>query len=77
MLRAKGIQRGDSAQQIAQAIEVSKSASAVTLVVGAGGTGKSAMVHTLKRRMQETGAGHLLVTAYTGEPTHSPRNAHA
>ena len=36
------------------------------LMVGAGGTGKSAVVHTLRRRMQETDAGYLVVTAYTG-----------
>ena len=66
VIRAKGIRRGDSAQQIAQAIEASKTASTVMLVVGAGGTGKSAMVHALKRRMAEMGVGHLLVTAYTG-----------
>ena len=68
LVRARGIQRGDSAPQIAQAVKAA-GLSAVMLVVGAGGTGKSAMVHTLKRRMEETGAGYLIVTAYTGVAT--------
>ena len=68
LVRARGIQRGDSAPQIAQAVKAA-GLSAVMLVVGAGGTGKSAMVHTLKRRMEETGAGYLVVTAYTGVAT--------
>ena len=65
LLRAQGIQRGDSAQQIAQAIK-SAGCPQVLLVVGAGGTGKSAMVHALKSQMQKHGAGYLVVTAYTG-----------
>ena len=65
LLRAQGIQRGDSAQQIAQAIK-SAGCPQVLLVVGAGGTGKSAMVHALKSQMQKRGAGYLVVTAYTG-----------
>ena len=65
LVRARGIQRRDTARQIAQAIKAA-GLSPVMLVVGAGGTGKSAMVHTLKRRMEETGAGYLIVTAYTG-----------
>ena len=65
LLRAQGIQRGDSAQQIAQAIQ-SAGCPQVLLVVGAGGTGKSAMVHALKSQMQKRGAGYLVVTAYTG-----------
>ena len=65
LLRAQGIQRGDGAQQIAQAIK-SAGCPQVLLVVGAGGTGKSAMVHALKSEMQKRGAGHLCVTAYTG-----------
>ena len=68
LVRARGIQRGDSAPQIAQAVKAA-GLSAVMLVVGAGGTGKSAMVHTLKRRMEESGAGYLVVTAYTGVAT--------
>ena len=43
LLRAQGIQRGDGAQQIAQAIK-SAGCPQFLLVVGAGGTGKSAMV---------------------------------
>jgi len=65
LLRAQGIQRGDSAQQIAHAIQ-SAGCAQVLLVVGAGGTGKSAMVHALKSQMQKHGAGYLVVTAYTG-----------
>jgi hypothetical protein len=65
LLRAQGIQRGDSAQQIAQSIK-SAGCPQVLLVVGAGGTGKSAMVHALKSQMQKRGAGYLVVTAYTG-----------
>ena len=65
LLRAQGIQRGDSAQQIAHAIQ-SAGCAQVLLVVGAGGTGKSAMVHALKSEMQKRGAGYLVVTAYTG-----------
>ena len=65
LLRAQGIQRGDSAQQIAQSIK-SAGCPQVLLVVGAGGTGKSAMVHALKSQMQKHGAGYLVVTAYTG-----------
>ena len=64
-LRSRGVVRGESAQQIARAVKAA-GLPPVTLVVGAGGTGKSAMVHTLSRRMRETGAGYLLVTAYTG-----------
>lgn len=36
------------------------------LVVGAGGTGKSAMVHALEREFVRLGLGKLLITAYTG-----------
>ena len=68
LVRARGIQRRDTARQIAQAIKAA-GLSAMMLVVGAGGTGKSAMVHTLKRRMEESGAGYLVVTAYTGVAT--------
>ena len=40
--------------------------SQVTLVDGAGGTGKSAMVHALQKQMDAKGLGHLLISAYTG-----------
>ena len=36
------------------------------LLVGPGGTGKSAIVHELRRQMQHARCGELLVTAYTG-----------
>ena len=36
------------------------------LMVGAGGTGKSAVVHTLKRDFRRVGLRRLCVTAYTG-----------
>jgi len=34
--------------------------------IGAGGTGKSAVVHTLRREFKRLGLGRVLVTAYTG-----------
>ena len=39
---------------------------AVTLVIGAGGTGKSAMIHCLQEQFAARGCGKLVVTAYTG-----------
>ena len=39
---------------------------AAELLVGPGGTGKSAIVHELRRQMQLAQCGELLVTAYTG-----------
>ena len=50
----------------------------VTLVVGAGGTGKSALVHALDDEFKRLGLGELLVTAYTGvavESVGGPRPA--
>ena len=41
-------------------------ASRINLVVGPGGTGKSAIVFDLKRRGVEMRLGHLVITAYTG-----------
>ena len=40
--------------------------SQVTLVMGAGGTGKSAMIHKLKSEFEKRQLGVLLVTAFTG-----------
>ncbi len=35
-------------------------------MTGAGGTGKSAVVHALRRQFKRLGLGRVLVTAYTG-----------
>ena len=48
VLRAEGRARNESPDEIANAIQ-REGLKAVTLVVGAGGTGKSAMVHALQR----------------------------
>ena len=64
-LRAEALERGESAETIARLIEL-EGLSQITLVVGAGGTGKSEMVHELRAQMDMMGCGHLLVTAYTG-----------
>ena len=36
------------------------------MTTGAGGTGKSMVVHALRREFKRLGLGRLLVTAYTG-----------
>ena len=36
------------------------------MMTGAGGTGKSMVVHALRREFKRLGLGRLLVTAYTG-----------
>ena len=64
-LRAGALQRGEPIESIAQAV-AAEELSLVTLAMGAGGTGKSEMVHELDAQMQAMGCGHLLVTAYTG-----------
>ena len=64
-LRASMLQQKASAESIAHTV-MSQGLTPVTLVVGAGGTGKSAMVHELRQQMHALGCGHLLVTAYTG-----------
>ena len=64
-LRAAGRARGETPPQIEAAARAEGLAPA-TLVVGAGGTGKSAMVHALTREFARLGLGKLLVTAYTG-----------
>ena len=64
-LRAGALQRGESVESIAQAVSA-EGLSPVTLAMGAGGTGKSEMVHELDAQMRAMGCGHLLVTAYTG-----------
>jgi hypothetical protein len=38
----------------------------ITMMTGAGGTGKSKVVHAIQREFQRLGLGRLLVTAYTG-----------
>ena len=63
--RARGLAREASLESIDRDIN-KKSLAQVTLVVGAGGTGKSAMVHALKREFERLRLGVLLVTAYTG-----------
>ena len=64
-LRAAHLRRGLSAAQIARDIRMEGHTS-VTLVIGPGGSGKSFMVHELRKQMLATDCGHLLVTAYTG-----------
>ena len=64
-LRAGALQRGESAESISQAVSA-EGLSPITLAMGAGGTGKSEMVHELDAQMHAMGCGHLLVTAYTG-----------
>ena len=64
-LRAVGRANGHSSTQIATDAK-QQGLSQVTLVVGAGGTGKSAMIHALKREFERHRLGGLLVTAYTG-----------
>jgi hypothetical protein len=61
-LRRATAQRGEPIQCIRQALEQS----GVTLVVGAGGTGKSAMVKRLQEQFAARDCGRLVVTAYTG-----------
>ena len=61
-LRRASLRRGESIQRIAPAIE----RDGITLVVGAGGTGKSAMVFQLCEQFAAQDCGKLLVTAYTG-----------
>ena len=62
-IRAAGFRRGDPTEVIDEAIRAE--CSPVTLVVGAGGTGKSAMVHRLSQQMKARKCGHLVITAYT------------
>lgn len=61
-LRRAALNRGEPIQRVAQAIE----RDGITLVVGAGGTGKSAMVHQLHEQFATHNCGKLLITAYTG-----------
>ena len=61
-LRRAVLQRGESIHLLKQAIEEG----GITLVVGAGGTGKSAMVHKLQEQFAVHSCGKLVVTAYTG-----------
>ena len=61
-LRRASLRRGESMQRVAPAIE----RDGITLVVGAGGTGKSAMVHRLREQFAARDCGKLLITAYTG-----------
>ena len=65
-LRAAVLQRGEPAEAIARAVDAAKLTPVITLTIGAGGTGKSEMVHELSAQMSALGCGHLLVTAYTG-----------
>ena len=61
-LRRAALRRGEPIQRVASAIE----RDGITLVVGAGGTGKSAMVHQLQKQMAARDCGKLVITAYTG-----------
>ena len=61
-LRRAALRRGQSINSLRQSIEQD----GITLVVGAGGTGKSAMVHRLREQFAAHDCGKLLVTAYTG-----------
>ena len=64
-LRVLGRQTGLTAEQIADSI-TAKDLSNVILVNGAGGTGKSALIHQLEVSMKEANYGFLVITAYTG-----------
>lgn len=64
-LRKQGMARGETPKQIADAAR-REGLPTVTLVIGAGGTGKSALVHKLQSEFARLGLGRLLVTAYTG-----------
>ena len=61
-LRRDALRRGEPIQRVASAI----ARDGITLVVGAGGTGKSNMVHQLQQQMAARDCGKLLITAYTG-----------
>lgn len=65
VLRRQMQEQGATPAQIDAAVRHEGIAPA-TLVIGAGGTGKSAMVHQLKCEFSRLGLGRLLVTAYTG-----------
>ena len=65
VLRSAGRTRGDTPAQI-DALVKAENLPPVTLTMGAGGTGKSALVHALKREFERLGLGKLLVTAFTG-----------
>lgn len=65
VLRSAGRKRGDTPAQI-DALVKAEGLPPVTLTMGAGGTGKSALVHALKREFERLGLGKLLVTAFTG-----------
>ena len=65
LIRRDGIKKGAKPHEIA-AIFVSETLAPVMLLTGAGGTGKSALIHTIMDLMKTHKCGHLLVTAYTG-----------
>jgi hypothetical protein len=66
-LRAQLLARpgGATASDITEA-DARHGLSSVVLVHGAGGTGKSAVLHALAEEMRSGGLGELLITAYTG-----------
>ena len=64
-IRHKGKIMGKSPDQINDAI-VAAGLTQTCLLYGAGGTGKSAVIHELKRQMKRLGYGKLLVTGFTG-----------
>lgn len=64
-LRKRGRSSGATAAQIRAAAEAA-GVEQITLVVGAGGTGKSQMVHAVDAEMDARTLGELVVTAYTG-----------
>ena len=67
-LRCNMRREGKSAVEIAESARA-KGISQLTLLIGAGGTGKSAVVHSIESHMSQKGLGFLLITAYTGVAT--------
>jgi hypothetical protein len=65
LIRRNG-RRGRKKPQEINAIINTAKLSLIMLLTGAGGTGKSALIHILKEQMKALKCGYLLVTAYTG-----------
>ena len=64
-IRANGKLRDESPRTISQMI-AKEGLSLVTLLMGAGGTGKSAVVHTLSAEISKLPKSTVIVTAFTG-----------